>query len=154
MARGMDDCIGKRRHNLVKRLSKQYSGLKLARKPSSHPTPTVGFCYLYIEWPYKLPWGREHEKKHMQSCSITSLTSMGHGRLLSVSRDQTLLRKLHQLQFSSLQIQQPAAGSRLPNYVKPFTDRLTMALSLFSKITFTSSKQSRKKTKQSSRRRM
>lgn len=77
----MDDCIGKHRHNLVKRLSKQYSSLKLTHKPSSHPTPTVGFCYLYIECPYKLPWGREHEKKHTQSCGVTSLTSTRHSRL-------------------------------------------------------------------------
>jgi len=41
----------------------------------------VGFWYLYIECPYKLPWGRKHKKKHTQSCGVTSLTSTGHGRL-------------------------------------------------------------------------
>lgn len=38
-----------------------------------------------------------------------------------------------------------AVVSRLPNYVKPFTDRVSIVSFLFSEITFTLPKQSRKK---------
>lgn len=148
----MADCIRKHRHNLVKRLYKQYNSIKPTQKPSRHPVPTVGFCYLYIECPCKLSWGRG-QKKHTQSCGITSLNSTGHSRLCyqspeirSFSENYTNFKSSP----SRYNSQWRARGSQtLRSHL--FTDRLTMVLPLLSTITVTPSKQSRK-TKQSSRR--